>query len=296
MKNPREIASVVRTQTLAVEALFSPAEDKPLSFYQEPFSRLKMTIIGKQEGGKQRQFVYGNIPKHELAEMLARSEYAQKECFRREVEGSANTNSSEASNSPAYTVRLMAGEHKGKTPAEIMLTVPNGADFLNKHYQWLKENVGRYPKNKTVMDAIIDCSKLAEAGKLSASVQEAGVFEILNIGSRPLVRITNNEGLPFVYEIRVKCVFNNRYPISVEVSNYYAPVIKKENGLLNVQKSKAVGVKREEMNLSLTEWADVCYQIKASMEAFERAYSNQQLKAALAQEEKNRQGSEPLPY
>lgn len=306
--NPNEIASVVRKKTFAVTAEFSTAnvEDgrPPMAVYDEKFSRLVFTIIGEKNGGR-RQFVTANVPKRELADMIARSGFATQKQYEKEVRGPSPAALSPAAPdkggapSSAYTVRLTAGEHKGKTPAEIMAVVPNASDFLNRHYKWLADNAAQYPNNKRIMDAIMDCSRLAEAGRLDTDMrhfnQDAGVFSVLKVENRPLVRKQKDNGKCFVYEVNVNWLFDDRYPVSVEIVNFYAPVNRTDEGLYNVVRKEAEDLKKEVMKLSVAEWQDIVAQIRLSMRTFEEAYGRQALKLAMEISKKNREAAE-LPY
>lgn len=283
---PMQCASIVRNQTLGIEARLSPTDVKegesPLEMYNH-FSRFPVVLIGDD-----RKAATANIPIAEMQMLIRRSEYAMNKQMEREM--SPVSASSDAPLSAAYTTRIVSGEMKGKTPAEVLLAEADGQNKLNQHYQWLQNNLSKYPNNKKIMDAIADAAALQKAGKLTQQVSR-NTFSLLDIGMRPLIRKTNAKNNCFVYELSVSWVFDQNYPVQIEISNYYAPVTKTDKGLLNVQKKNMekdslVSVK---MKLSFMEWNSVIEGVKRTMRIFENSHGAAAFQSASREDRKNRE-------
>lgn len=58
-------------------------------------------------------------------------------------------------------------EFSGKTPCEILSANPEDKQKLSSHIQILKDNLEKYPKNQSVIDAINDAISLLDKGLLS---------------------------------------------------------------------------------------------------------------------------------
>lgn len=269
MKGPKEILSIVRSQTLVISNELSkiPAEETtPLKFHSK-FSRFTITIINEE-----RKAANGNIPIREMEDLIRRSGFA----YQKELEAELLPKAVKGNevDSPAYTVRFTNGTMKGKTPAQVLAEDPgNGSDALNRQYKWLQSNLNKYPKNQEQMDAIRDAARLHREGKLCpvTSIASLPAFTIYEPGFRPLIRKQREDGKSFVYEIRITWNFGQNYPVEVEIQNYYAPVIKKENGMLNVLlKEKSVNDSiTNKMKLSSMEWMHVIHMLETSIRTFE---------------------------
>lgn len=271
-KYPMQCASIVRKQTLGVEAKLSRTDirvgEAPLEMYNS-FSRFPIVLISND-----KKAATGNIPIDDMEQLLVRSEFAMSKQMEREL--NPVSASSREQLSPAYTVKMLAGDMKGKTPAEVLLSNPEDLETnknkLNNHYKWLQENVSKFPNNQSIMNAIADASKLLQTGQLKATSVNSGTFVLLDPGMRPLIRKTDKKGNCFVYEIKITWIFDNNYPVQVEVTNYYAPVTKDpQKGLLNVQKKQMdrSTLIQNKMSLSVKEWNKVIRGIKRSMSIFE---------------------------
>lgn len=275
MKYPYDIVSIVRKKTFSVEAHFTRALDEsPLKMFEEPFSRFVFTVI---ENGKAAT---ANIPVS-CTEKL----YMDTQAL---YTASLNNRASSISSgtSPAYTTRFVTGRNHGKTPIQVLMEDPeHGRDTLNSEYTWLKENLSKYPGNQKLMDAIkdaasIDIDSLKDNKSLTASMST----EILSIGQRPLVRKKRPDGMCFVYEASVQIDPSRDYPVTVAISNYYAPVIKTDKGLYNVQSSKMdkSSLTKNTMALSMEEWINTVSIMRDSKQAY--YFSNFKLALNLADE------------
>lgn len=287
-KYPMQCASVVRNQTLGIEAKLYKADvkngDSPLELYNG-FSRFPVVLINKE-----KQATTANISVNDMQMLLQRSDFAMQKHMEREFSPVSVDSGSEPL-PIAYTTRMTAGEFKGKTPAEVMIADPaTGGNKLNQHYKWLKDNLSKYPNNKNIMDAIVDAGRLSKEGKLEAKTVSSSTFTLLDTGMRPLIRKTDAKGNAFVYEIKITWIFGNNYPIQVEIANYYAPVTKDDKGLLNVQKKQMdrSTLIQNKMPLGVAEWNSVVEGVKRSMRIFEMVNGPVALQEALQMEQTNR--------
>ena len=288
MRNPMEFAYKVANQTFALENHFSVSKiengEFPLAIYDERFSRLTGVVISD---GVNATF---NIRKSDIPAIIAKSIYA----FNKSMDVLTNT-SDEASSSDnaAYTVRFTSGKLKGKSPAEVLLEDPNNKELLNSQYSFLKKNVAKFPKNKEQMDAIVEASKLLNNGKLSEkNVKKAVIVPIYAPGFRPLRSRTRDDGKSFIYDIKINWYIDTDNPVVIEVSNFYAPVVQTEAGLLNVKVKEKDSENKCKISLSPEAWMDVIYDIKAQMRAFEICNYSNAYSAAIAQEKKNKNSSQ----
>lgn len=266
MKYPNEIASLVRKKTFSVEAYFTRREDdKPLMIFDDKFSRYVLTVIADGKAA------FTNVPMKDLEPLRLKSEYAYKkhldaECAPAVSMGGVDTNR------PAFTVRIAAGPMKGRTPADVLMKDPDGKNLLNSHYKWLSENVQRYPNNRKVMDAIRDASTIDFSGIEAASPEGSSSFAmtILDIGVRPLTRRKRSDGLCLIYEANVVWDDSKDYQVTVNVSNYYAPVARRDNGMLNVMVSQKDNSSMIHNSFVMTadEWMDIVYKMTSARDEF----------------------------
>lgn len=266
LANPREAFSIVRNQTFALENQLVRATAKdgfePLKFYHKKFARFPAVIINDKH-----KAATGNIPVRDIPDILKRGSFA----YNKELENSMQPVNEDTS--PAYKVIIPSGSLKGKTPAQVLIEQGSeqGIKALQQHYNWLKSNLNKYPKNKEQMDAIADAVKLESENKLDANNSSStGIFDIYTPGLRPLNRKNKND-LFFVYEIKMYWQFGNRYPFVVEITNFYAPVKTEENGMKKVMvKDKDTSSEiKNTMYLSASEYAQMEYMIKTNMRTFE---------------------------
>ena len=212
--NPKEFVTIFsgnenNRAALAVESLFGKADpyDKcpPQQIYSNKYSRYNFTIISQKTAKS------ANMPVSDLADVKARTEFIRTKLYEMEMNPGANAGSN-APMSIAYTQRFLAGEFKGKTPAEVLLENTENQEKLNQQYQMLKTNLDKYPNNKKIMDAIVEAASLFKAGKLEKKSSNSCVFNIYTPGFRPLHRKQREDGMCPVYEMSIKC-YLNKYSI-----------------------------------------------------------------------------------
>ena len=263
MKNPREIASVVRTQTFYAEAYLNEIEKEedgyPLTFYG-PFSRFSLCVINQD-----KKAAAANMRIQEMNELIRRS----KEMYSHEF-GQRFAEKDELSD-PAYTVTFKAGKLKGMSPAAVITKHgEEGIDMLRANYKWLKDNLAKFPANQELMDAIMNAVTLHKDGGLKEAKGVEAVV-LYESGLRPLVRKARGDGMSPVHEMKITWTPGASNPVNINVTNYFAPVIKLEDGRLNVKRSAMDknSLVDNTMALSVQEWMEVMHSAERSMKLFE---------------------------
>lgn len=289
-ESPKEVCSVIhRTKrngapNVEVSAFRSELtrasienNEYPLQIYSK-FSRFVVTIIS---GGKS---VSGNLNVNDATVMIRKSEIA----FTREQNlvidkllgassaRPAQGGSSPDASSPAYTVVITMGTYKGKTPAEVLSAdAVRGPAALEKQADFLRQNVGKYPANQKQIDAISDAISLFRAGKLNTEVASSAApatippYSLCDIRMRPLIRKKRaSDGYCPAYEIIADWHFGAKYPVSLEIATYFAPVETRDDGTLNVILSRKTDEIRLRMNLGADEWYGIISSLDMDMKLF----------------------------
>lgn len=286
MDYPFDVVSYVRQKTFSVEARFSEEkEESPLKVFSD-FSRYVFTVI--QDG----KAATTNIHIDDLPGMIAKSEYA----FSRYMDSIYGEIAGETENlSPGFTVRFNVGTLKGKTPVEVLKeNGEKGREILNNQYKWYKDNLSKFPDNKKYMDAIRDAGKLdPEAIASFNKGNSSRPITILEISTRPLVRKKRADGKCFCYECKVMFDSSKKYPVNVQIENYYAPVVVKENGLLNVVlKEKDNNTKvLNSFDMSAEEWLNTLDEMRAIRDDFRVLRRNAAFQLANDGDRKNREAA-----
>lgn len=294
-----------KKRVLNVESfLYRANADKGESPYTNygAFSRFKFTYIDKTK--YPAFFVEANIKPDDIADIVERTKYANTKIYDYELHLSGSSTESTENASPAYTCRFTTGKMKGKSPAEVLSEDPiKGKEMLNQHYQFLKSNLEKYPKNKIQMDAIAEASKLMSEGKLE-NVKPAASTETITIlkpEMRPLKSkpqkyeyiAEDGKKYPktFVYEIGIMCSPSDQYPYKIIIENYYAPVIEREDKTLNVIKSQAQDVEPRTFYMTTKDFNGMIHAIQTNMNQFEMIIANKQFSDAMRWEEYNRKNA-----
>lgn len=275
MKYPFDIVSIVRNKTLSIEARFSREEEEsPLKIFNH-FSRYTFAVIANGKAAK------CNVPINFLEEMKAITDICKKEYYKKSETDNIHT-------TPAYTKRFATGSLKGKTTVEVLIENENGKELLNEQYKWLKSNLEKFPRNKELMDAIIEASKI-DACNLKNKASAGSSYTILDIGCRPLIRKKRPDGKCFCYEIKVLFDSTRNYPVSIMIKNYYAPVVKTDKGLFNVilkDKDKTSEISNE-FSMTMSEWLNAVDMMELSKNAFYMINFNKGLALAEKSEKEN---------
>lgn len=278
MKYPNEIATIVRKKTLSVDAHFvRRTDDKPMEIFDDTFSRYVMTVISDGKAA------FTNIPIKEMAALKTKTDYAFNKHLDAKCTPAVSSDSGIDMNRPAFTERFHMGNLKGRTPADVLMNEPDGKNLLNGEYKWLNGHLAQYPNNRKLMNAIIDASKL-DLDALKAAAPEISSFTlpILDITVRPLTRRQRSDGLCLIYEAHVVWDDSQNYPVSVTIDNFYAPVVKKDNGMLNVMMSKKDTSTeiRNTFVMTAEEWIDIVDKMVSAKDQFKMICFNSAFKAA----------------
>ena len=300
--NPKEIATVFtgpeNSKTgLMVESYFDKAdistECSPQEIYHDKFSRYKFIVLSRKSAKT------ANMPVRDFAEVEARTNYIRQKLYDMELMSASQPAAQEkVPESPAYSVQINMGEFKGKTPAEVLLEDAKNIDKLRDFYKYLKDNLEKHPNNKKVMDAINEAVTLMKAGNLKSVSMQSSAFDIYVPGFRPLTRKTREDGMCFVYEMTIRCFLNgSKYPVEVTISNYYAPVVKRENGTLNVQVSKMdkETLLKGTINMSMADWTAIIEKMREQKDAYTIIFAKDRFAAADAQQKENQQKNVGTP-
>lgn len=212
-------------QTLAIEPILLTDQDMPLHIFDRTFGRYKFTICGE---GKQAYF---NLKMDEIPSLVKKISVFTEDFYKKALTPKAETENA----NPAFTTKFLTGELKGMTIAQAVQA--KGRGILDKQYEFLKQNSGKYPANKKIMVAIDAARSLSDediaAAKANAATGE--IIPVLKLPYHPLVRKAREDGKVLVYEGNINYFPSNTYPFAIEIRNYYANVVKTDNGMYNVQ-------------------------------------------------------------
>lgn len=276
MKYPFDcVTHMTKNKTFSVEPRFSrKTDDSPLKIFAPGLSRFVFTTINSGKVAK------CNVPISALADMEQRTQYAFNKYMEYTCRPSA---ASDGKTSPAYTKKFFAGSLKGKTPADILAeNGENGKTILNDQYKWLKANLDKFPKNKELMEAIMDAATLDVSGLKKDTTIAPPIVPILDIGCRPLQRKTRGDGKCFCYEIHITFDASRDYPVNIKINNYYAPVLKRNDGTLNVklsekdQSSEIIG----DFSMTAGDWNDTLDIMRLCKDSFFKNNFGNHLKMA----------------
>ena len=279
-KIPNELFSVVRDKTFYTTAnLVKPdmqSGDYPLASYGG-FSRYEFCVI-QDNASSQKIAASAKCKVEEILPIIRLS----KKAYVLHLDSQLNDNSQDAPSSPAYTVKIFGKDFNGKTAAQYAAehSVDEAKKAFTDQAMWLKENLAKNPKfasnNQKQIDALRDAYKLLSDGKLNLeNVTSNKTIILYDGGMRPNLykKVPNyiNPNFHFVYELKIEWEIGAKSPLHIYIQNYYAPVLRNENGTLNVQKREADKQHyiSNSMNLSADEWMNLIYFIESNMRNFE---------------------------
>lgn len=269
-KYPRMIWSAVR-QGKAVscsEDLNCPSEtdtrNSPLEMHSG-YSVFRIAIA-KSDGS-----LTANIPARDVPYIL--EEYRFQRDLLRKCEIQEGTRSGRYKE-PAYSV-VIPDRNCGNRPAAEVLQQPNGEQLLQNARKYLENNLSKYPKNQTVIDAIDQAIALKNGGKLM-KVSQMKFPPVYHRDFKPKKNHKNQLGYSLIYFIDISAHPGEESPWIITVSNCYAPL--KEDGIPNME--KAVDHKKYSFQITQEEMDLLIYRMKATMELFERSMFVSQYKTA----------------
>lgn len=268
-KYPLEVASIVRkTKTFSVDSCLEKADgnergEAPLEMYAG-FSRFAFKLLEKNDGEARATSINIRIP--EIEDIVKRGEYALQKQLDSEL------GCGDASSEPqsiAYTTKFAMGNYKGKTPVDLIRE--GKGDELEAQKAFLKVNVAQYPKNQKIIDAIDEALKLQSEGKLdvTSKTSVSKTITLYDSGMKPQIRKTRSDGKSEVDSAKITWNVGNEYPVTVEITNYYADVVKQSDGRLNVRNADKDSMVTIRITISEKEWMDIMRSIKINMQLFE---------------------------
>ena len=141
--------------------------------------------------------------------------------------------------SPAYTLMVNVGKNLKQTPAELLLSNPNGVEIAKRQISFLAANLGRYPRNQKQIDALNEGIDLYNRGLLNKNlVRKTREIVLYQAELRPLKSEKRYKGMWFVYDIKIAWLVGDESPVKISIMNYYAPVDEREDRTYNVLKGK----------------------------------------------------------
>lgn len=286
MKNSKECVCIQQKQTFFILNELTAPEYKdgsePLLFHHNTFSRFSFVLINEE-----KKAATANINVKEIPGIFRRVRNLElKEIL------SSGKEKGKTAKSPAYTTVITNGKLKGKTPAALLMEdAQKNRGMLVSQKNWLESNLAKYPRNKVQIEAIEDALTLLDTGKLAAEDADAGYHTetVYSSGMRPLIRRKRPDGKSFVYEIVIRWNGGADKPVEIEIRNYYAPVIQKENGLLNVMTKDRTDETRNVISLTLDQWSWVEHMLETNIRTFENLLASGCYKRALEAEKQSRE-------
>ena len=287
IKYPMQIVSIKQEKngvkkTLGIDARLSAPDlsketekSMPLEMHNG-FSRFVLTLIQKE--GDTRLYPKANIPANDAYYIIEKTKEAMAAL------ASPIGLSNPQTKSPAYTERFQMGNLKGKTPAQVLLTMSDGTTQLIEQGKFLAANVAKYPANQKLIDAIKDAIHLQHEGLLSNDEAENGSsgteIVIYDNPMKPLRSQQLENGDCMVYGIKIVCDLTRKLPFSITVNNCYAPIKVTEKGTLNPQMSKSHDKISVSMNFSEKDWFAVINRMERTLINFESVCFDRLLQAA----------------
>lgn len=149
---------------------------------------------------------------------------------------------------PAYTVKLFAKPFSGMTPAAVLSSNPDNIEKLSDVYRLLERNLSAYPGNKGQMDAITDAIRRLKEGTLQSV--RTDVTELYRSVPKPNRWKAAEDGFCPTSELRLLMTHGNDYPFTIEIVRYFAPAEVRENGSINVIRSRKRDLASHSFSLS----------------------------------------------
>lgn len=261
-------SAVHTNQTLALDCFLSgtvETDDIPALMLHNQFSRFTLTFI--DNSGNERKVMRVNIRAHEVPLLVEEYKNANKAKFDRKL-SCTGAPKEEKSLPAAYTIRIRAGDLKGKTPAEILLADPSKEGELARHKGWLSSNLAKYPKNQDVIDAIDNALYLLSTGSLASQETVPSATTVVEIWRKDFKTMSSGSGNTRTNaKISISCDMESNNPWCFRIENSEHPLV---NGAVdwNTVNNRRYGTIRlndEEMANFITTLANV----KSYFEAYE---------------------------
>lgn len=274
-KYPKEIVSIIKQKTFSIEEYLEESDlqkgEEALTLYSKTFSRFKFIIIANG------QVVTANMAIRDVFSFFVKSDFAKD----KELESMFDEKKTTIP--IAYSVRFTSGRFKGKTPAEVLLEGnPQYEKELYQHRNYLFSKLSQYPGNKVQIQATDQAFQLKQQGKLDSNASSNRKMVLYSSGLRPLIRMQNRHGNKFVYQMNIEWLHGEKNPVQITIQNFYAPVIRLQDGRLNVKvkEREMETFKNFQINLSFDEWMYVIHMMKSNVELFEASIYSRKRKEA----------------
>ena len=172
LNNPKQCSDAIQNKQLVINANLFPIteanlrndsakENSPQKIISSK-SRFKFSILDGTS-------VSSNIKISQVAGISKRSDFAAKLQYEHEF-GAVDKNSDDEDLGIAYTVRFTYGTYEGKSPAEALLSDPDGKNKFNEIFKSLRANLEAHPDNANIMDAMTEAYNLFKDNKLSEEI------------------------------------------------------------------------------------------------------------------------------
>jgi len=198
--------------------------DSPLMLFNKSFSKFKFNLVESPHNGKPVA-VAVNLDLEKISLIKEKTTFILNKLFEREMSVSAP---SETAEQDICWTKFTMGNFKGKSPAEIILqskNIQSDLEELNKQYTFLKQNAEKFPKNKILMQAIVETAKKYKAGELTKEnvgeiKQEIETFNILEKDFKyPRISKKDPQGYTKYTNLSIQCMLNNKSPFVVTMTN-----------------------------------------------------------------------------
>lgn len=310
----------------------------PYKVYNETFSRFIFTVINKSPDGK-KTYPSGNISVNEIPDIIRASEtaktiesmlsiplfsmlygimeetnsstekiicglqnlfyFVKNGKLKPKKDGAKQQELPSGDKARNVVIRLGPPQVKGKTPWAALAEDPANKERLLTHAEFLKKNLGKYPKNQEEIDAINEAVVLFDHGKLANESGEpvvptsrknitSGTIKLYGATPRTLIRKADENGFCPVYEISAEWHLGDNFPVEFTVKNYRAPYRRNENGTINPDRSKATDIVSNNFRLTSAQWFDCLYKIRTHMRRFEDIWAKKQFDEAETADRFNR--------
>lgn len=238
------------------------------------FSRFEFSILDYEKS----KSIKANIPPKDIPAIAAMTKIALEKIL----------DYKPTDNSPAYTTQLLAGEFKGKTPANILCTDPSKRDALKKQRDFLDKNSAKFKANKKQVEAIDDALNLFDIGELKEAADP--IIPIYDKDVKiPNAKKLDENGKTFIYGIWINCNLAMKYPFVIKIMNGKSKV-KVENGQTTADLTTLSDKEEYEMSLDKETWIQWVDEFESSLKEF-KAMNYPKVKAmADSEAEKNRKG------
>lgn len=266
-KYPLEVGKVIRKdKSFSITSYLYRANgqegESPYEVYGK-FSRFVFSLLDM--GGGIRRAVKINVNPNDIADISKRTEYA----LHKQIEAECCDSTNEEDTGNTSNVIFNMGTLKGRTPASVL--AEGKREELEKQRSFLLANVGKYPANQKLINAIDEAFRQQTEGTLAQTqnAPKTSSIRLYSSGLKPQQRRQRSDGKCEVNEMRITWDVGNKYPVTIEITNYYASVLKLADGRLNVRDVDNSSRVTLRAVASEAEWINILRKIETNMHMFE---------------------------